>query len=116
MFTDSSKYKVIDDCLYEVECRVSLMSSVYQLNAIKLLLFCDFVDILFSPLLFINQRVTRKLGDVQLEGANPSAEEADEGTDEAVESGLDVVLNQRLSETPFQKSEYMTYLKSYVKA
>lgn len=60
--------------------------------------------------------MTRKHGDIQLEGANPSAEEADEGTDEAVESGLDVVLNQRLMETGFKKSEYMAYLKTYVKA
>lgn len=82
MFTDSSKYKVIDDCLYEVECRL----------------------------------VQRKLGDVQLDGANPSQEEADEGTDEVVESGLDLVLNQRLIETGFSKNDYKTYLKGYTKS
>lgn len=39
------------------------------------------------------------LGDVQLAGSNASAEEADEGTDEASESGVDLVLNHRLVET-----------------
>lgn len=62
--------------------------------------------------------ITRKLGgDVQLDGANPSAEEACEGTEEAVESGVDVVLNHRLMETyafPDKKS-FTLYLKEYMK-
>lgn len=62
--------------------------------------------------------ITRKVGgDVQLDGANPSAEEASEGTDEAVESGVDVVLNHRLMETyafPDKKS-FTLYLKEYMK-
>ncbi|VVC32396.1 Translationally controlled tumour protein, conserved site,Mss4-like,Translationally controlled tumour [Cinara cedri] len=61
--------------------------------------------------------VTRKLGDVTLDGANPSAEEAGEGTEEAVESGVDVVLNHRLMETyafPDKKS-FTLYLKEYMK-
>ena len=82
MFTDSSKYKVIDGCLYEVECR----------------------------------HISQKHGDIQLDGANPSQEEADEGTDEVVVSGLDLVLNQRLIETGFSKSDYKAYLKTYTKA
>jgi len=60
--------------------------------------------------------VQRKIGDVELVGANPSAEEADEGTDEAVESGCDIVLNHRLVETGFgDKKAYTTYLKDYMK-
>jgi len=59
--------------------------------------------------------LTRKLGDVQIDGANPSAEEADEATDEAVESGVDIVLNHRLVETSFDKKGYMAYLKDYMK-
>ncbi|XP_067003948.1 translationally-controlled tumor protein homolog [Anabrus simplex] len=61
--------------------------------------------------------VTRKHGDVQLEGFNPSAEEASEGTEEAVESGVDVVLNHRLVETfAFgDKKSYTAYLKEYMK-
>uniref|UniRef100_A0A2I9LPT5 Translationally-controlled tumor protein homolog n=1 Tax=Centruroides hentzi TaxID=88313 RepID=A0A2I9LPT5_9SCOR len=81
MFTDSSKCRLVDDCLFEVECR----------------------------------HISRKQGDIQLDGANPSAEEVDEGTDEYVESGLDLVLNQRLVETGFSKNDYKSYLKSYTK-
>ncbi len=55
------------------------------------------------------------LGDVQLAGSNASAEEADEGTDEASESGVDLVLNHRLVETgqspPFIFAYY--FLKSF---
>jgi len=59
---------------------------------------------------------TRKLGDVQLAGSNPSAEEADEGTEEAVESGVDIVLNHRLAETGFSdKKQFTVYLKDYMK-
>jgi len=82
MFTDSSKMKLVDGCVYEVEC----------------------------------QLVTRKQGEIQIEGFNPSAEELDEGTDDAVESGLDIVLNQRLIETGFSKNDYKNYLKTYTKA
>ena len=35
------------------------------------------------------------LGDVQLAGSNASAEEMEEGTEEASESGVDLVLNHR---------------------
>ncbi|XP_055693175.1 translationally-controlled tumor protein homolog [Lutzomyia longipalpis] len=61
--------------------------------------------------------VTRKHGDIAIDGFNPSAEEADEGTDEAVESGVDVVLNHRLCETfAFgDKKSYTLYLKDYMK-
>jgi len=61
--------------------------------------------------------ITRKAGDIEIAGFNPSAEEADEGTDEAVESGVDVVLNHRLQETfAFgDKKSYTLYLKDYMK-
>jgi len=83
MFTDSYKYKLVDDVLYEV----------------------------------YGKHVSRKLGDVQLAGSNPSAEEADEGCEEAVESGVDIVLNQRLQEAPCfsDKKAYLGYLKDYMK-
>lgn len=62
------------------------------------------------------RHVSRKLGDVKLDGANPSAEEADEGTDEANESGVDIVLNHRLVETGFgDKKQFTVYLKDYMK-
>jgi len=61
--------------------------------------------------------IQRKQGDVVIDGANPSAEEADEGADEAVESGVDVVLNHRLAECfAFgDKKSYTLYLKDYMK-
>ncbi|XP_011865985.1 PREDICTED: translationally-controlled tumor protein homolog [Vollenhovia emeryi] len=61
--------------------------------------------------------ITRKSGDIEIAGFNPSAEEADDGTDEAVESGVDVVLNHRLQETfAFgDKKSYTLYLKDYMK-
>lgn len=61
--------------------------------------------------------ISRKVGDVELAGSNPSAEEASEGTEEAVESGVDIVLNHRLMETyafPDKKS-FTLYLKEYMK-
>jgi len=82
MFTDSSKVKLVDGAIYEVECR----------------------------------HITRRVGDVELAGSNPSAEELEEGCEDAVESGLDLVLNQRLVETAFTKSDYKNYLKTYTKA
>lgn len=63
------------------------------------------------------QLIQRKMNDIQLEGANPSAEEENEGTDEAVESGVDIVLNHRLCETYAfgDKKSYTSYLKDYMK-
>merc|ERR1719336_3290878 len=59
----------------------------------------------------------RTLGDVQLEGSNASAEEMEEGTEEASESGVDLVLNHRLVETGFaKKNDYMAYLEDYNRA
>ncbi|XP_026314472.1 translationally-controlled tumor protein homolog [Hyposmocoma kahamanoa] len=61
--------------------------------------------------------VTRQQDDIKIEGFNPSAEEADEGTDSAVERGVDVVLNHRLCETYAfgDKKSYTLYLKDYMK-
>ncbi|RZF32154.1 hypothetical protein LSTR_LSTR004017 [Laodelphax striatellus] len=61
--------------------------------------------------------VTRKVGDVQLDGFNPSAEEPTETNEEGMESGVDVVLNHRLCETfAFgDKKSYTVYLKDYMK-
>jgi len=59
---------------------------------------------------------TRTDGEVVLEGANASAEEADEGTDANTVSGVDIVLNHRLTETGFgTKKDFTTYLKDYMK-
>merc|ERR1711878_168671 len=61
---------------------------------------------------------TRTEGDVVLEGSNASAEGADgdEGGDASTVSGVDLVLNHRLTETGFgSKKDYMVYLKDYMK-
>jgi len=60
----------------------------------------------------------RKEGDIKIDGANPSAEgeDADEGTEEGVTSGVDIILNHRLVETGFaDKKGYTVYLKDYMK-
>nr|XP_023013618.1 translationally-controlled tumor protein homolog [Leptinotarsa decemlineata] len=61
--------------------------------------------------------IQRKKGDIHIYGANPSAEEADEGTDETVSSGVDIVLNHRLCESfAFgDKKSYTSYLEDYMK-
>lgn len=64
------------------------------------------------------QYVSRKAGEIILEGANPSAEEGgDEAADDAVESGCDIVLAHRLAECfAFgDKKSYTQYLKDYMK-
>lgn len=64
------------------------------------------------------QHISRKQGDFVLEGANPSAEgeDGDCGVDETTESGLDLVLNQKLQTTSMDKAGYKTYLKTYTKS
>lgn len=61
--------------------------------------------------------VSRSDGDIKIEGFNPSAEEADEGTDSTVETGVDVVMNHRLQECfAFgDKKGFTLYLKDYMK-
>merc|ERR1712073_250095 len=62
------------------------------------------------------KHVQRKIGEDFDIGANASAEEAGEGTEEATESGVDLILNHRLVETGFgKKADYMNYLKDYMK-
>jgi len=60
--------------------------------------------------------VTIKKGaDVDI-GANPSAEEAQEESEEGTEQVNDLVAAMRLSATSFDKKSYMTYIKGYMKA
>merc|ERR1711913_101685 len=61
---------------------------------------------------------TRTEGEIQLDGANASAEgeDADGGADPNSVSGIDVVLNHRLTESGFgSKKDYTVYLKDYMK-
>merc|ERR1711862_183283 len=109
---------------------VSFVQAKHFQNPIKMKIYKDVFsgDELFSdtyPIKVVDdvlyevtgKHITRKAGaDFVLEGSNASAEEADEGTDESMESGVDLVLNQRLVETGFgKKADYMTYLKDYMK-
>lgn len=48
-------------------------------------------------------------------GANASAEEADEGTDDAAQTVIDVVHSFRLTSTSFDKKSYLGHLKDYMK-
>lgn len=48
-------------------------------------------------------------------GANASAEEAEEGADDAVEQVIDVVHSFRLTGTQFGKKDYLSHLKDYMK-
>ncbi|KAI9021689.1 translationally-controlled tumor protein [Phycomyces nitens] len=55
-------------------------------------------------------------GDIDI-GANPSAEGGDdEGADDNVKTVNNVIYNNRLTETSFDKKSYMTYIKGYMKA
>nr|AUN87841.1 translationally controlled tumor protein [Palaemon carinicauda] len=75
----------------------------------------EIVDDAFYMVVGKNTTVTE--GDIQLDGANPSAEEADEGTESSAVSGIDVVLFMRLQETGFgSKKDYLTYMKEYIKS
>ncbi|KAK0084656.1 hypothetical protein PV325_006618 [Microctonus aethiopoides] len=83
-----------------------MFSDIYKIKLID--------DVLYEV---YGKLVTRKIGDIEISGFNPSQEEADEGTDEAVESGVDVVLNHKLQETYAfgDKKSYTLYLKDYMK-
>jgi len=48
-------------------------------------------------------------------GANASAEEAEDGTDDQIQQVIDVVHSFRLNETSFDKKSYLSHLKTYMK-
>merc|ERR1712098_436495 len=63
------------------------------------------------------KHISRTEGDIQLEGSNASAEgaDADEGGDASTVSGVDLVLNHRLTETGFgSKKDYMEKVVKYL--
>merc|ERR1711937_785035 len=109
----------------------SFVQAKYFQNPIKMKIYKDVFsgDELFSdtyPIKVVDdvlyevtgKHITRTQGDIQLEGSNASAEGADgdEGTESSSESGVDIILNHRLTETGFgSKKDYMVYLKDYMK-
>jgi hypothetical protein len=68
-------------------------------------------DLIFE---FKGRHVVRKEGDIALDGANPSAEEMDEGTEEHVQRGIDFVLNHRLQEMNCYEVHKFNYLHLYM--
>ncbi|GBF61500.1 translationally-controlled tumor protein [Trichophyton mentagrophytes] len=62
------------------------------------------------------KRVTKGADNIQLEGANPSAEEADEGTEDTSTTVIDVADSFRLSPVEFDKKAYTSAVKSYMKS
>ncbi|TFK55919.1 translationally controlled tumor-associated [Heliocybe sulcata] len=58
--------------------------------------------------------VIKKGADIDI-GANPSAEEQDEGLEDGAETVNNVVHSFRLQQTSFDKKSYLTYLKGYMK-
>lgn len=61
--------------------------------------------------------IWRNEGNIVLAGANPSAVDGEEETEEGVERGVDIVLNHRLQESfAFtDKKSFTLYLKEYMK-
>ena len=68
---------------------------------------------------FKGKHVVRKEGDIVLAGSNPSAEgeDGDDGTDEHVERGIDIVLNHKLVEMNCYEdpSMFKGYIKGFMK-
>ncbi|CAJ0610372.1 unnamed protein product [Cylicocyclus nassatus] len=68
---------------------------------------------------FKGKHVIRKEGEIMLPGANPSAEgeEGDEGSEEHVERGIDIVLNHKLVEMNCYEdpATFKSYVKSFMK-
>merc|ERR1712233_75592 len=84
-----------------------LFSDTYPIKLVE--------DVLYEV---TGKHITRSQAEIQLEGSNASAEGADgdEGTESSSESGVDIILNHRLTETGFgSKKDYMVYLKDYMK-
>jgi len=78
-----------------------------------------FEDIEDAFYMVIGKHTTVSGDNIQLDGANPSAEDGEEdfGGDSEATSGIDVVLHMRLQETAFgQKKEFVTYFKGYLKS
>lgn len=54
--------------------------------------------------------------DGALIGANSSAEELEEGTEEGTITDVDIILNHNLQTSVFSKKSYQIYIKDYMKS
>ncbi|KAJ3521522.1 hypothetical protein NM688_g9006 [Phlebia brevispora] len=59
--------------------------------------------------------ITIREGDVDI-GANPSAEDQEEGLEDGAQVVNNIVHSFRLQQTSFDKKSYLSYLKGYMKA
>ncbi|KAK5685053.1 hypothetical protein LTS10_003128 [Elasticomyces elasticus] len=75
---------------YDMELKDNVM---YEINCTKITIGTDNIDI----------------------GANASAEEAEEGTEDTAQQVIDIVYSFRLNETSFDKKSYLGHLKQYMK-
>lgn len=85
-------------------------------------------DELFSdsfPVQLINETVYKVKGKLRTDtfdiddsaiGGNASAEGGEDGSEAASKQGVDIVLNSRLVEYSLGKKDYMTHIKTYMKA
>jgi len=67
---------------------------------------------------FTGKFVSRKDDDIVLSGSNPSAEEAEEGAEECVAKGIDIVMNHQLNDmTEIYSSlaSFKDWVKEYLK-
>ncbi|PAV70225.1 hypothetical protein WR25_18567 [Diploscapter pachys] len=68
---------------------------------------------------FKGKHVVRKEGEIMLAGSNPSAEgeDGDDGTDEHVERGIDIILNHKLVEMNCYEDQatFKSYIKDFMK-
>ena len=77
----------------------------------------SFPPVISSSLSSFSQMISRTEGiDDSLLGANASAEVQDDGCENSTVSGVDIILNHKLQETPFDKNSYKAYIKEYMKA
>lgn len=54
--------------------------------------------------------------DGNLIGANASAEELEDGTEEGTITDVDIILNHNLQPSAFSKKSYQIYVKDYMKS
>lgn len=72
----------------------------------------------FLSIPVFNQRVTRRNDGIDgaLIGANASAEEVEDGTEEGTVTDVDIILNHNLQPSAFSKKSYQIYVKDYMKS
>eukprot|EP01027_Heterolobosea_sp_BB2_P022029 GEZU01032407.1.p2 GENE.GEZU01032407.1~~GEZU01032407.1.p2 ORF type:complete len:168 (-),score=98.10 GEZU01032407.1:76-579(-) len=81
-----------------------LISDSFELNEVD--------DVVFEVK---GKMITKGADEIKLEGANASAEEAEESMDNTTQVVNNIVDAFRLQETSYDKKAYMSYIKGYMK-